>query len=108
MVKIYPAQFLNELLQNYTPKDGVVKIEVRKLNKLIGISRDYNIDMKECYFEDIEDFIRQTIFNKHQSIISYNEIYLLNCSEVRNRIEEYTNMYSNSDFSYISKNWENV
>ena len=108
MIKIYPAQFLNELLQNCTPKDGVVKIEVRKLNKLIDIARDYNINMKDSYFEDIEDFIKQTIFNKHQSIISYNEIYLLNCSEVRNRIEEYTNMYSNVDLSFISKNWEEL
>lgn len=107
MIKIHPAQLLNELMQNL-PKDIVITIEVRKLNRLVEIARNYNINMDDCYFDDIEYFVKQIIFNKHQSILTYDKIYLLNCYEIRNRIEAYCNMYGDVDISFISKNWEDI
>lgn len=107
MKRIYPAHLLNELLQNSTDGD-VIEITVRKLNKFNTIGNMYNVDMRHCYFEDIEDFVNQIVFSKHQSVIGYNKIYVLNCKELRSRINNYTDMYDTVDTSFIYENWEKI
>ena len=106
MKKIHPAQLLNELLKT---NSQVLVITVRKLNKLNDELYKHNIDCKECYFDNLSDYVKKVVFNKHQSVISENEIHLLNNSEVRNRIYYWCDMYNSIENAEIILNcWNEI
>ena len=107
MIKIYPAQFVHALTSNYS-KDDIIEIEVRKLNNMISKISENNYNMNECCFDEISSFIENIIFSRHQSIISYNKIYLLNSSETRNRIDAYSELYAKVDYNLIFKVWNEI
>ena len=103
MKRLYPAQLLNELLKDNSP---VLVITTEKLNKLTNELHKHNIDCRNCSFDYVSDYVKQVIFNKHQSVISETEIHLLNNSEVRNRIYYWCDMYNSIDnIEIIRKYW---
>lgn len=103
MKRLYPAQLLNELLKDNSP---VLIITTEKLNKLINELHKHNIDCRNCSFDYVSDYVKQVVFNKHQSVISETEIHLLNNSEVRNRIYYWCDMYNSIDnIEIIRKYW---
>lgn len=103
MKRLYPAQLLNELLKD---NSTVLVITTEKLNKLTNELHKHNIDCRNCSFDVVSDYVKQVVFNKHQSVISENEIHLLNNSEVRNRIYYWCDMYNSIDnIEIIRKYW---
>lgn len=106
MKTLHPAQLLNELMKDNI---NIIKIEVRKLNKLIEKLHKLNLNCHDCYFVDISDFVERIIFNKHQSIIGINEIYILNNQEIKYRIANYCDMYEDlGDLSFIREIWNKI
>lgn len=106
MKTLHPAQLLNELMKD---NNNVIKIEVRKLNIFNDKMRKYNLNTRDCYFVDISEFIERIVFNKHQSIIGINELYILNNQELQNRISNWCDMYEDlGDLSFIRKIWNEI
>lgn len=106
MKTLHPAQLLNELMKG---GPNVIKIEVRKLNKLLEKLYEHNLECRDCYFVDISEFVEKIVFNKHQSVIGINEIYILNNQEISYRISNYCDMYEDlGDLSFIRKIWNEI